>query len=348
MALPGDLIAAAVANAGISIYEDLSMRPGLFYDLQTLQARLDKGLRGLDLEYPIRTRAKVAKIAVAKLLGYPVPQSFKKTQPRFPGQSLDVFVQAADNLQIWNEEVDSSRRYALIRVGTDHSVAAVRVLTGEAVALLDNTGTLTTKFQAKRRPGRGGSTLVSAIDTGPFLVALSPRAVVPAAALRLMAPTDPPSPGAVSTIARVFETLRELEGVVFADPGMVKERNRGIEFQRLVCTKLGLGTYGDAGQFPDVLAQVLEAKVQLSPTIDLGLVSPDSTAPAQEVGHGLRHCDVRYVVAYGSRLDEGQIRIDEVVVTTGAAFFEEFQRMEGRVTNAKLQIPLPDGLFETE
>ena len=33
-----------------------------------------------------------------------------------------------------------------------------------------------------------------------------------------------------------------------------------------------------------VLCQALEVKLQLSPTIDLGLVLPDSTAAAQELG----------------------------------------------------------------
>lgn len=346
--LPGELVAATIRNAGLSIYDDLGSRPGLLYDIETLESRLDAGLRGLNLEYPIRTRAKVAKEAVAEVLGYPVPSSFRKTQPRFPGQNLDVFVQAANNLQIWNEEVDPGRRYGLIRVGANHHVTAVRVLTGEAIALLDRTGTLTSKYQAKRRPGRDGSALVTPIDTGPMLAALNPRDKVDPRVLAEMASTKRPEPAAVLSIEALYRELRELEGVVIKDPGLIQERGRGIAFQRLVCERLGLGDYGDVGQFPDVLSQALEVKLQLSPTVDLGLVSPDSEAPAQEVGHGLRHCDIRYAIAYASRIDDEDLRIDSVVLVAGSAFFEEFQRFEGNVTNQKLQIPLPSGLFETE
>jgi hypothetical protein len=116
----------------------------------------------------------------------------------------------------------------------------------------------------------------------------------------------------------------------------------------LVCERLGLGMYADGGQFPDILCQVLEVKLQLSQTVDLGLVSPDSKSGAQEVGSGVRHCDSRYAVAYGSRVGDVRVRIDAIVLTTGADFFDEFQRFEGLIQNRKLQIPLPAELFETK
>ena len=139
-----------------------------------------------------------------------------------------------------------------------------------------------------------------------------------------------------------------LVGTVFFDPGIVNERGRGVVLQRLVCEALELGSYADAGQFPDVLSQALEVKLQLSPTIDLGLVTPDSTEPAQDLGLGLRHCDTRYAVFYGRRLAHHSIRIEQVVVANGESFFSEFRRFEGRITNAKLQITLPRDLFEFE
>lgn len=132
------------------------------------------------------------------------------------------------------------------------------------------------------------------------------------------------------------------------DPGVTQDRARGVAFQQIVCQDLGLGEYGDVGQFPDILAQALEVKLQLSTTIDLGLVLPSSDEPAQELGHGLRHADARYAVAYGSRPASDRVRLDSVVVSTGNDFFTEFQRFEGNVQNRKLQIPLPRDLFDTE
>src|SRR5207244_13175760 len=131
--------------------------------------------------------------------------------------------------------------------------------------------------------------------------------------------------------------------------GLDQERYRGEALHRLACTIIGLGQYADRGQFPDILSQVLEVKLQTAPTIDLGLVSPDSSAPAELAGPGIRHCDVRYAVAYGERIELTRVRIRYVVVTTGADFFQEFRRFEGLVLNAKLQIRLPREFFrETE
>lgn len=344
----GDDVAAAIKRAGATIYDDLTALPYAFYDIGTLEKRLNQHLRGLRWNLPPRTRSKAAKEAVASALGYAVPKSFAKTRPRFPGQNLDTMVQMSNNLQIWNEELDPLRRYAIIRVDRSGLVLGVRVVTGEVIALWDRTGTLTSKYQAKRLTGRSGSTLVSASDTREFVATLKPRAEMSAKELSACSPTNPPVAGRVLSIEALFQLLRQLEGREFDDPGVTQDRARGIVFQQIVCSELGLANYGDVGQFPDILGQALEVKLQLSPTIDLGLVLPTSAAPAQELGHGLRHADTRYAVAYGSRPAPDRVRITEIVVSTGNDFFAEFQQFEGNVQNRKLQIPLPRDLFEAE
>ncbi len=348
MAAPGDDIAGRIAAEGLSIYDDLSDDPNYVYDIATLEARLNLLLPGLNLDYPIRTRAKVAKARVAEALGYPVPLSFTKTHPRFPGQDLDVAVQMHNNFQVYNEDrIDPGRRYVLIRVDAAGVATKVRVLTGEEIALFDKTGTLTSKFQAKRRAGSTGSKLVSDSDTEAFIAALRPVPDLPEAILSGLSPTAQPRPDLVLAIPAVGDRLEHLVGIEIDDPGLVQERNRGAVVHRLACEALSLGEYADGGQFPDILSQVLEIKFQLSPTIDLGLVAPDSDEPAVHAGHGLRHCDTRYAVVYGSR-DGSRLRIEGVVVSTGKDFFEEFQRFEGLVENKKFQIPLPGDLFDPE
>ena len=42
------------------------------------------------------------------------------------------------------------------------------------------------------------------------------------------------------------------------------------------------------------------------------------------------------------------MRVEAIVMATGASFFNEFQRFEGLVQNRKLQIPLPADLFDSE
>lgn len=344
----GDKIRAKISARGLTLYDDLSCHPDLIFEISALEATLDAELIGLDLDMPIRTRAKVAKQAVAAALGYPVPPSFRKTQPRFPGQRLDVAVQKGNNFQVWNEDLDPLRRYALIRVDGDGIVMKVRVLTGEAIALLNTTGTLTSKYQAKRRPDSVGSKLVSPTDTNMFKTTLYPRSDLPATVLGELSPSERPRTGLVLPIATVYERLLELVGTEFEDPGLVQERNRGVELQKLVTNALGLGPYSDGGQFPDILSQVLEVKLQLSTTVDLGLVTPSSDAPIAEVDGTLRHSDSRYAIGYGERTESGLIKISSIVVSTGEDFFDEFQRFEGLVQNRKLQIPLPRTLFDPE
>jgi len=74
------------------------------------------------------------------------------------------------------------------------------------------------------------------------------------------------------------------------------------------------------------------------------MVCPDSTEVITDLP-GFRHCDVRYAVFYGAVIG-GKVRLDHLVVTTGADFFTFFRRFGGRVKNSKLQIPLPRGFFD--
>lgn len=241
MAAPGDDIADRVSRSGRSIYDALADRPDCFYDLVTLELRLDALLGGLNLDYPIRTRAKIAKSTIAEILGYPVPRTFAKSRPRFPGQNLDVYVQMANNFQVWNEEVDPSRRYAFVRVDPAGIVTAVRVLSGEAVALLDRTGTLTSKFQAKRRAGSTGSKLVSPSDAAEFVAALHPHPDVSPGVLSQLSPSARPRPGTVLPIAAVARRLSQLVGVSLMTPGSYKNAAVASHFSGLPAVHLGSG-----------------------------------------------------------------------------------------------------------
>lgn len=340
-------IAWRISDSRCSIYDaPVPTNSDLYYPLDLLEAALSIGLVGQQWNVPARTRSKLGKSAVAEALGYSMPSSFTKTQPRFPHQNLDVFFQQSSNLQIWNEEVDPARRYAICRMDEENFVTAVRVVTGETIALWDRTGTLTTKFQAKRRPGFEGSVLVSEVDTVNFASELLP-CVATDRELNSLRPAAQPISGHVLPIAKVHDRLLLTIGISFPDPGITNERARGAVLQQIAYEALQVGEYGDTGQFPDILNQALEVKLQLAPTVDLGLVSPDSTAVAETISEYLQHRDIRYSVFFASRND-GMITLDSVVTTTGADFFNEFRRFEGQVMNKKLQIPIPSGLFDTE
>src|SRR5579862_3258197 len=96
----------SISASGLSIYDTVEVGDTkLWIPSQQLEQLLDAGLRGDSLRgLPLRTRSKVVKARVCNVLGYPVPKSFKRTQPRFVGQMFDTYVQKSNNLQVWNEE----------------------------------------------------------------------------------------------------------------------------------------------------------------------------------------------------------------------------------------------------
>lgn len=278
------------------------------------------------------------------MLGYPIPASFEKTQPRFPGQLFDTYVQKSNNLQVWNEELSATRRYVLIRVSREDVVTRVKVVTGATLALLDTTGTLTQKYQARCIPKDQSTELVVNLDTA----LLQPFTSLAVPLKRVATPVSHPSADQLLPIATLFERLGRLVGVRFKDGGYDQERNRGAGLHRLVCEALGYAGYQDDGQFPDVQHQLLEVKLQTSPTIDLGLVRPNSTEPLdvpQIQGQQIRHCDVRYAVFY-AQTDGSQVTLTHLILTTGEAFFTRFPQFQGKVLNRKLQIPLPANFFD--
>jgi hypothetical protein len=335
----------SISASGKDIYIPIEIGdPDHWIPSQHIETLLNEGMRGLSLaDLPLRTRSKVVKTAVCDALGYPVPKSFKKTQPRFFGQQLDTYAQKALNLQIWNEELSPTRRYAIIQVLEDDTVGRVRVVNGQQLAILDKTGTITTKYQARLDLGIEPHELVAPEDTPPMLLHVTPGLVF----ATTTSPVQEPRSGELRPILEIFERLSPLVGQTFADPGMDQERNRGAALHGMACLALGYSRYEDTGQFPDIKHQLLEIKLQTSPTIDLGLVEPSSEEflDVQKLGDTQpRHCDTRYAMFYAVT-DGKTVTLTHLFVTTGEKFFTRFRKFGGKVINGKIQIPLPRNFF---
>lgn len=345
-ATPHDHYVRDIARSGLSIYDPIDIGdPRVWIPAPTLEVLLNRGLKGINLAgLPLRTRSKVVKSAVCKALGYPVPSRFKKTKPRFPGQMFDTYTQKSNNLQVWNEALAPNRRYVIIRISGGDVIERVKVVTGEALAKLDTTGTLTQKYQARLICGAEAAELISPEDTEIIKQLVNPKEPID---LSKIAPTDNPAHGLVLPIATVFKRLVRMIGLSFSDAGYVQERRRGANLHEHVCRHLGYLNYADDGQFPDVRQQALEVKLQTAPTIDLGLVRPNSTDPLDMPkvgGHQIRHCDVRYALFYAVT-DGATVRLTHFFLVTGTDFFGRFPQFQGKVLNKKLQIPLPNDFF---
>lgn len=258
---------------------------------------------------------------------------------------FDIYTQKSNNLQVWNEDLSAMRRYVLIRISDSDIITRVKVVTGDTLALLDTTGTLTQKYQARCIPRSELSELITTADTS----VLAPFVTQSVDLKHVATPINHPTAGELLPIDSVFERLSDLIGSTFADAGSDQERNRGAALHRLVCSALGYSSYQDDGQFPDVRHQLIEVKLQTSPTIDLGLVCPNSIEPLDVPmvqGVQIRHCDVRYAIFY-AEISNSVVRLTHLFLTTGEMFFSRFPQFRGKILNAKLQIPLPSTFFDT-
>lgn len=336
-----------ISQSGLTIYDPIHQgQSDLFIPAEQLEVILENALIGNNYgDMPLRTRSKAVNQDICRALGYPVPETFRKTKPRFPGQNFDKYVQKANNLQVWNEELDPTRRYVIIRQGEDGRISRVRVITGADLGILDTTGTLTQKYQARLTPVVGvSSELISPSDTDTLLPFFRTCHVCESV---LTSPIAVPTASELMPIETVYEALRSIVGCELDDAGSDQERNRGAGLHRLVCQRLGYGSYADNGRFPDVRNQLLEVKLQTSPTIDLGLVLPSSTDFLDGClvdGVPIRHCDIRYALFHGVT-DGRKVTINHFYLTTGRDFFQRFQQFAGKVLNKKLQIPLPSNFF---
>lgn len=341
-----DSYTEAIRRSGLTIYDPIEVGAELWIPAPELEKLLNAKITGASLEgLPLRTRSKAVKERICQALGYPVPSSFKKTHPRFPGQRFDTYIQKSNNLQIWNEEITPVRRYVIIRLGEGDIITNVKVVTGNVLAQFDTTGALTHKYQARLIPGESSAELIATEDTERLRHIIRAK---PSLEFITSDPVSYPEAGNLLSIKQIFQKLQALIGESFPDAGHDQERNRGAALHRLVCRRLDYTDYRDDGQFPDILHQLLEVKLQTSPTIDLGLVCPDS----EEVldipkisGQHIRHRDVRYALFYA--VTDGQcVTLTHFFLTTGAKFFSRFPQFQGNLSNWKIQISLPGDFFD--
>ncbi len=131
------------------------------------------------------------------------------------------------------------------------------------------------------------------------------------------------------SISALYKKLQTLVGQTFENPGADQERNRGVILQKAVCRTLGYKKYEDNGQFPDIVNQLLELKLQSSPTIDLGLIAPSSEEFCDFTlsGMKIRHCDIRYAI-FDADISNSFITIKGLYLSTGKDFLIIFCNLE--------------------
>ena len=96
-----------------------------------------------------------------------------------------------------------------------------------------------------------------------------------------------------------------------------------------------------------MLNQLLEIKLQTSPTIDLGLILPNCDKPLQTGNNefkDIKYKDARFAI-FLAESKSNKIKLKKFVLATGESFFDRFQQFKGRTINKKLQLRLPKEFF---
>ena len=331
-----------IMNSNLSIYESIDPEnENLYIPTKKLQSILKEALIGFPLKgFALRTRSKEIKSKICRVLGYPVPSSFKKSKPKFPGQNFDVYTQKSKNVQIWNEDIDLSRRYVFLKIDENDIIVAVKVISGKKLIKFDKTGTLTKKYQAtmlskeKSFCSKNDSSTIQnlIIDDNTDLASIDPTAI--------------PHPNELLKIKDVYKKLLPMVGKCINYIDAVQERNRGAELHEMVCRHLGYSIFRDNGQFPDIVNQLLEIKLQTSQTIDLGLHSPKDDIEIMRLNDTIvRTKDIRYAI-FDCEVINNTAKINKIYVVSGEDFTNHFPLFKGKGTNAKKQLPLPKNFFD--
>lgn len=339
----------AIRASGLTIYDSLAEKHDeLYIPTLVLEDLLNEAFVGKRLpNVPLRTRSKLFKQWVCDALGYPTPKQFKKTLPRFFNQNLDTYVQKSNNLQVWNEEIDFSRRYAIVRLSSSNTIVQVRVITGFELAQFDKTKKLTHKYQARIARSSGASKLITPLDTNSIRKwIVNEQLSIPGSNRH---PLSEPVATELLPIHQIFNRLCSLIGRLIPIDTRDRERTIGGIVHQWVCEVLGYSSYQDDGQFPDIKHQLLEVKHQSSSTIDLGMIRPDNTTPIQGLrfhDHEVRPCDIRYAILCSAATGRQQV-VKKIYLSTGESFFNHFPLMRGKLVNAKVQLSLPKKFFDT-
>lgn len=330
-----------IIAANISMYDIIDpLDANLYIPTQELQKLIASHIIGKSLSgLPLRTRSKVVKTLICEALGYKIPKSFKKTQPRFLGQNFDVYTQKSLNVQIWNEDIDPNRRYVFIQIDETDTITAVKIINGQELVKYDRTGTLTQKYQATMI--HKNEDYCSDNDTDRLCTWMCHNNKT----ILTGNPNSTPTADNLLEITEIFNRLHSLIGKEIHYLNATQERNRGAGLHEMICKNLGYTNYEDDGSYPDIKNQLLEIKLQTSPTIDLGLHSPDDGKLILTAnGQPFYSEDIRYVI-FDAEVIGDIVRLNKLYVVSGKEFSRVFPLFKGKGINSKIQLPLPSNFF---
>lgn len=297
-------------------------------------------------------------IAIADKDQYTILPPKKKGVPRMLLILLDSYIVTTGNsynLQVWNRIPTSDNvliqyengqiitckdiRYALVKVNTTTQVIdSVILMTAEKIkAQFGEFGVPTIKHQliipeGKRKEIIQGALLIPCRDTIKMQYLCKTEYLAPNRALRDFDMSN------LWSIHILKERLQALIGkrLIAADT-----KTRGQLLERMVANLLGYSEEDNlVGGYPDLPNQLLEIKLQESPTIDLGAHSPQIKETICRESN-ITTQDIRYLIALTNPKDS---TIEGIILTSGGELGNHFSYVPSK--NYKCQRSIPMDFFE--
>lgn len=152
--------------------------------------------------------------------------------------------------------------------------------------------------------------------------------------------SDAPKSGNIMSLDCIKEKV--VSSLVGVQLSVSDTKTKGQSLERIVANLLGYSTEETlVGGYPDIPNQLLEIKVQDSPTVDLGKYSPSNPVVINEK-MGLTTEDIRYLIA----LTDKDGLIEGVILSAGAYLGDAFTFVSD--TNYKCQRSIPMSFFNDQ
>lgn len=357
----------------------------LIYTKNELEELLEK-IIGKEIPQQLANvpQSQYAKKLVLKALGYNTEgiklrsKIAKANMPRFVHQKIDIFKQRSRNMQIWSYSPYSSHRidttyeslkntsfsefnYIIICHDNKGIIQNIVVKNGSELEEWDNSKLKTLKLQAtvsnKLRKNiinkiiNGESDLtfeeisnykLNTVQKKQLLYELDDNISDP------LIKKYPEKRKLLYSISEIKELISPLIGRKISVNNIESTRILGQAVEKVIAEFLGYRNtlQTDTGEFPDLLNQLIEVKVQSSPTIDLGKISPESSVKLQFDNNkwNIAPKHIRYVIVLTTYLkDVNMYTIDSIVITEGREFFEFFTIVNRK--NWKVQLTIPQNEY---
>lgn len=313
--------------------------------------------------------ANLRKLVAATLDNHPLPEPAsvhdyeivpprRKGVPKILRELIDTYIVTTGdvyNLQVWNRIPSSDSvqvrfhdgghlsakdvRFVLVPVDpVTETIMSIVILTPEYIeARFGRFGKLTTKQQLIVGDRHRNNILST---RPPVMVGVDTTTVDPLATDTYVSLSDSihdlPQPGRLFSLRLIAERTSCNLLRITIPPNTTK--NRGQMLERLVAQALGYDVDSGllSGGYPDIAHQLLEVKIQDSPTVDLGRYSPQFEEPVPYM-QDFTTRDVRYLLALTNPITH---TIDGLIFLAGVDLGKHFTYIANKSDKCQRSIPM--------